>query len=375
MLAALFLLALADDVDLRIKEFTEAMKAAKSDDDRIAAVQALGKARHLKAAQKLAQVVGGPYPDAVKVAACDAIGRIGDPKAGPALQNVLNAYTAVVASDNPKQAGEQEVAKAIIRALGAIRDRSAVPKLVPILTKNNIPVIAETVRALGRIRDPACLDQLVRLHYAAMSPELGGAVNPRKPLAPDTLAALRRITGQKSLTSADDWTGWWRSNKGFAPPPEESLGGLFDVDTWALVSKKEELNLLGEVDLVLLDPALVTKDQLAGVKAIALSGDPKAALDKGFTGFVVAPEQAADMRKKFPRALLVSRDPRAAPHVNAILAEGLDPRKADAPLVEALKDARTRHNAAVLALFRKEDAQPAARFAKDQGFLPSVSRE
>lgn len=374
---ALLLLA-ADEADSRVKEFAEAMKAAKGDDERVTAIRTLAKTRHLKTAQKLGQVVTGPYSDPVKVAACDAIGRIGEVKVGPALQNALNFYTAVVASENPTKAGETEVAKAIIRALGSIRDRSAVPRLVPILTKNNIPVIAETVRALARIRDAGCMDQLVRLHYAAMSPELGATTNPRKSLAPETLAALRRITGQKTLTTADEWTNWWRTGKaGFSPPPEESLGGLPDVATWALYAGKGELEKLAGFDLVLLNPENYTKDQLSSLRAIALSGDPKAALDKGFAGFVVAPEQAAGMRKKFPRSLLVARGPdagKAAPYVNAVLLEGVDPRKPEAAVVDPLKDARSRHDTATLVVFVSEKKDDAAlRFARDNGFLSYVA--
>jgi len=376
----LTLLALApvlqDDAEARIREFTEAMKAAKSDADRVAAVRAAGRSRHYKVAQKLTQVVAGPYADEVRIAAADEIGRIGDPRVGPSLTATLNTYGMLLASENPRAGGQQAVAEAIVRALGSCRDRSCVPRLVQILTKNNIPLIAEAVRALAKIRDASCLDQLVRLHYAAMSLELGAAVNPRKPLAPETLMALRRITGQK-LTTADEWTGWWKTRKaGFVVPPEESVGGLPpDVRSWAIYSGKGELEPLQKFGLVLLDPAQYGKEELADLRAIALSGDPKAALDKGFAGFVVSAEQAAEMRKKFPRAILVARgDPaRAAPHVNALLVEGLDPRKPDEKTVADLKEAHSRQDTVILALFvtdKANEIQDAARFCREAGFMP-----
>src|SRR5207248_4366551 len=58
------------------------------------------------------------------------------------------------------------------------------------------------------------------------SSDLVGAQNIRKPLAPDTLVALRRITGEK-LTTPDEWNKWYKSVGGkVMVPPEESLGGL-----------------------------------------------------------------------------------------------------------------------------------------------------
>ncbi len=377
LISALVALApAADDADARVKELTEAMKAARSDADRVAAVRAAARTRHVKVAQKLIQIVAGPYSDEVKIAAADAIGKIGDPRVGPALTAALNSYGMLLANEQAKAGSQQQVAEAIVRALGSCRDRSCVPRLVQILTKNNIPLIAEAVRALAKIRDPSCLDQLVRLHYAAMSLEMGAAVNPRKPLAPETLAALRRITGQK-LTTADEWTNWWRANKaGFVVPPEESVGGLPpDVRGWAIYSGEGEVESLEKFGLVLLDPARYGKEALADLRAIALSGDPEAALKSGFAGFLVDADRAAEARKKFPKALLVARgDPaKAAPHVNAILVEGLDPKKPDEKTVAVLKEARARHDAAILALFvtdKENEIREAARFCRDAGFLP-----
>jgi len=206
---------------------------------------------------------------------------------------------------------------------------------------------------------------------------MGSAVNPRKPLAPHTLMALRRITGQK-LTSSEEWNSWWKANRaGFTVPPEESLGGLPpDVLTWAIYSGTGELEALRRFDLVLLDPARYGKEELADLRAIALSGDPEEALRKGFAGFVVSAEAAAEARRKFPRALLVARggDPRkAAPHVNALMVENLDPRKPDGSLLADLREARARHDTAILALFatdQENEIREAVRFCREAGFLP-----
>jgi HEAT repeat protein len=374
LLAALALPLPQEDVETRLKEFAEAMKAAKADPERLAAIQTLAQTRHLKAAQKLTQLLAGPYSETVKAGAADAVGKIGDPKAGPGLQALLGTFGGLLSSENPNRPGDQKVAEAIVRALGTIRDRSAVKQLTDLLISNNIPLMAEACRSLAKIRDPGCLPGLLKLHYAANSPEAGGAVNPRKPLAPETLAALRRITGQKH-TTPDDWNKWYRTvGRTFVPPPEESLGGLPpEVQSFAVYSGKGELAALWRFDLVFVNPENYTKAELSRLRAVALGGDPQAAMDKGCAGFVVDPAEAAERRKKFPRALLVARgDPGAgAAHVNAVLVEGLDPRRNDAAALEPYKEARARHDTAVLAVFvlEKKDEPAAARFARDHGFL------
>jgi hypothetical protein len=368
LLAVLFVVQ--DDVDARIKDFAEAMKAAKSDADRVAAIQAAGQVRALKMASKLVQVAAGPYAPEVRVAACDAVGRIGDAKSGPALQGVLNSFGGLLSSENPNRAGDQRVAEAVVRAIGSVRDRSAVKQLSGLLISNNIPLMGEICRTLGKLRDPSCLGNLLKLHYAANAPEGVGAQNVRKPLAPDTLAALRKITGQP-YTTPDEWNDWYRKvGSSFQPPPEESLPGLVDVRSFAVYTGKGERAVLEKYDLVFLDPANWTKSELGPLKAIALSGDLKAALDKGFAGAVVEAAKAPELRKKFPRALLVVRGPdaNAAPHVNAFLLEGV---AADDPLLALVKNLRSRHDNAVLAAFVADAKEAPARLklAKDQGFL------
>jgi len=233
--------------------------------------------------------------------------------------------------------------------------------------------MAEVVQALGKIRDPQCMDGLLKLHYAANAPEGVGAQNIRKPLAPHTLEALRRITGEK-LTTPDEWNKWYKSVGGrVAVPPEESLGGLPpEVKRFAVYGGKGEVAALRRFDLVLLNPDNYTKDELSNLfRPIALSGDPKAAMDRGFAGFVCDPDQAAELRKKFPRALIVARG-KAAAGANAILVDDLDLAKPDEKALDSLKDAHARNDAVTLAVFvseKKEDLQAAAALAKKHSFL------
>lgn len=376
LLAAL--LAAPADINTRLKEFAAAMKAAKSDDDRIDAINTLARTRHVKAASKIVQVIRVPYSARVRVAAADAVGRIGYPRSGRELQAVLNTFGTLLASENPNRPDGQKVLEAVVQAMGACRDRSCVPRLVQLLSKNNIPLMREAVKALTKIRDASCLEPLIRLHYAANSPEGGGATNPRKPLAPHTLQALHTLTRDTSISSADDWKKWWRTyGRAFRLPPEASLGGLpSEFGCFAVYTGTGETDALRQFDFVLIKGENYTKKRdLENVRAIALSGDPKKVLRNGFIGFVVEAKDAAAMRKKYPGAFLVCRtaDAQALSHVNAILVENLDPRKPDKAAVDALKDAMVRSKVAVLALFTAAgdaDAAEAIKFARTEGFIP-----
>src|SRR6185436_10626013 len=135
---------------------------------------------------------------------------------------------------------------------------------------------------------------------------------------------------------------------------------------------KGEIAVLRRFDLVLLNPENYAREELANLfRPIAFSGDPKAAMDRGFAGFVCDPDQAADLRKKFPRAVIIARGKGAA-GINAVLVEDLDLKNPDDKALESLKDARSRYEAPTLAVFvsdKKEDAPAAAALAKRHPFL------
>jgi hypothetical protein len=138
---------------------------------------------------------------------------------------------------------------------------------------------------------------------------------------------------------------------------------------------KGELATLRKFDLVLLNPENYTKEELSNLfRPIALSGEAKAAMDKGFAGFVCEPEQAAELRKKFPRALVIARGgaKSAGASANAILIDDLDLKKPDEKVLDELKDAYSKNDAATLAIFisdKKEDVQAAAALDKKHAFL------
>jgi hypothetical protein len=371
--AVLIALAPQDDVDAKLKEFADTMKSAKGDADQIRAVNDLAATRAYKAATKLLQVVAGPYSEAVRVAAADAIGKIGDVRAGAGLMGFVSSLGPVLKSEVPSRGVDQKVGEAAVRAVGTLRDKSATKQLAGMTISANVPLMSEVVQALGKIRDPGCMEALLKLHYAANAPEGVGAQNIRKPLAPHTLEALRRITGEKH-TTPDEWNKWYKSVGGrVVVPPEESLGGLPpEVKSFAVYGGKGEVAVLRRFDLVLLNPENYAREDLANLfRPIALSGEPKAAMDKGFAGFVCDPDQAPDLRKKFPRAIIIARGKGAA-GINAILVEDLDLKKPDDKALESLKDAHARYEAPTLAVFvseKKEDGPAAAQLAKRHPFL------
>jgi HEAT repeat protein/cyclophilin family peptidyl-prolyl cis-trans isomerase len=49
-----------------------------------------------------------------------------------------------------------------VKGLGAIKDRAALPVLMPLLTSGTRNVLIETIRACGRIGDPACAEPLMK---------------------------------------------------------------------------------------------------------------------------------------------------------------------------------------------------------------------
>src|SRR5262249_41953069 len=53
------------------------------------------------------------------------------------------------------------------KGLGALKDRAAVPALMPLLSSGAPPVVIEVVRALGKIADPAGVAPLLKLVQTA----------------------------------------------------------------------------------------------------------------------------------------------------------------------------------------------------------------
>src|SRR4029453_742054 len=80
-----------DDIDAKLKEFADAMKASQGDADQIRAITDLAATPASKAPTKLPQVGAGPSSGAGRVAAADAIGKIGDVRAGAGLMGFVSS--------------------------------------------------------------------------------------------------------------------------------------------------------------------------------------------------------------------------------------------------------------------------------------------
>src|SRR5262245_34050765 len=171
MLAVLLMFALQDDIDTKLKEFADSMKASKGDAEQIKAVNELAATRAFKASTKLLQVVAGPYSESVRIAAADAIGKIGDVRAGAGLMGFVSSLGPVLKSEVPSRVVDQKVGEAAVRAVGTLRDKSATKQLTGMTISANVPLMIEVVDALGKIRDPQCMEGLLKLHYAANAPE------------------------------------------------------------------------------------------------------------------------------------------------------------------------------------------------------------
>jgi HEAT repeat protein/cyclophilin family peptidyl-prolyl cis-trans isomerase len=79
-----------------------------------------------------------------------ALQRLENPRALPALLTLAkdpNAYTRAFA----------------VKGLAALKDRAALPVLMPLLSSGERSVLVETIRALGRIGDPSAATPLIRL--------------------------------------------------------------------------------------------------------------------------------------------------------------------------------------------------------------------
>ena len=171
-----------------------------------------------------------------------ALQRLGDARALPALLTLAkdqNPYARAFA----------------VKGLAALKDRAALPVLMPLMSSGERTVLIETVRALGRIGDPSAAEPLLRiLHDAAADPHvrleavgaIGGIHQPvvfdalldmlEDPSPPMRAAALRSIATFDAehfvtILSGLDLDSHWNVRGALATvlgtlPPEDGLPRL-----------------------------------------------------------------------------------------------------------------------------------------------------
>lgn len=142
---------ISESRDLRL--ITKLAEAVKDDDlytIRLTAITALGHLRDPSSTKTLIKALSDPS-SAVRVAAANALGAIGDRKATTALRSLL------------QERHNEQARMAAINALGKLKDPAAVPELLEIINDEGDEWSARkaSVEALGEIRDTRAVDSLV----------------------------------------------------------------------------------------------------------------------------------------------------------------------------------------------------------------------
>jgi HEAT repeat protein len=287
----------------------------------------------------------------VRAQAALALGEIGDPAAaGP-----LVAAVDVAAKDRDGHEANRQIAG----ALGALRAREAVPRLVELTRAADPFTQVAAVDALGRIRDPAAVEPLSAL---ALDPAAEPVV------AKKALVALGAIADPRAAHAVLEMLFEERPGVSFFPEAAfaaSQLGGPVAAPLLAVldgagppaVARARErgvpdgllvaraVQVLGDVG----DPAVVP----ALVRKLAWSGDARlAGFVKAFSADALARLRAAEavaplsaalarepdpaVRARFAAALGVLGDPAALPALRAAAASP------DAPVREAAAEALSR---------------------------------
>lgn len=153
------------------------------DEVRRAAVTALGLVADARATAALSLLVRDPKLTAL---AAEALGRIGDAGALPALVRVLK-----------ERRGDEKALESAFAALGKIKSASAVSALLPYLADEDPRVATWAADALGRIGDRRAADPLV----VALRRE-------DRDLKDMAVWALQEITGKSLGDDPERWDAW-----------------------------------------------------------------------------------------------------------------------------------------------------------------------
>jgi hypothetical protein len=172
--------------------------------ERIDAIEALAKSESGSASSLVARMLRDSSPE-VRAAAARALGARGDRTALAALR-----WAADELDDDPTTLA------AVCAGLGATGSRAAVEPLGDVARQemSRRPRVARAaIEALGAVRDPESVETLLGLLSTATPSQTDRTTNTgqRELLAP-IRASLRRLTGQR-LVSSSAWSAWWRRNE------------------------------------------------------------------------------------------------------------------------------------------------------------------
>ncbi len=227
LLATLLLSAQADaQADAAIDAFKKAY-ATDSSADRAAAAAQLGKTPHAKTLSILKGLLTKDEAT-VRAAAARALGTFEDHRK-EALVALLNAL-----SPNAREPG---ALAAVLDAIGKVGDASAAPAVHRYFDERDPRVAQSSYEATGAIGSAGSVDPLIeylkKLEQKAVSRPGNVDANPNgngvivsgdyalrqraEKLIPEVNKALARITGQNFM-SAKDWQAWWSQNRATFKP-------------------------------------------------------------------------------------------------------------------------------------------------------------
>jgi HEAT repeat protein len=158
-------------------------------------VRAVGNARDAKAAGRLVPLVtAGPFPVAEEAA--NALARCSS-----------RSLVGKIASVAQKSQGEPLLLLPLVKALGRTRDRKTVKVLASCALGNPNPAVAVAcARALGGVRERSAVSALIRILVEA---EVAG----RSPLLSVARSSLASLTRASPGRTGADWKAWWAKNR------------------------------------------------------------------------------------------------------------------------------------------------------------------
>ena len=211
---------LQDPADAAANEAVGAFKTEYKTPDvkkRAAAAGTLGKVQHFRILKILARLLVADLPE-VRIATADALGRWSEHKA-----NVVGGLRAALQPNSKNPVAHA----AIVRALGNLRDLSAIRDVDNRLNHRDAVVSAAAIEAAGKLQSVTAMDRLISLlrsieQAGKQQVSSDGSVRRRKVTPeertrynlqkPRIFKAFKEITGQ-SFKNSDQAGSWWNKNR------------------------------------------------------------------------------------------------------------------------------------------------------------------
>lgn len=180
---------------------------AKTLDEKLAVVRALGARTEAQAGRLLVGVLGERPPE-VGIAAAQELALARHAKLVPQLAAAL-----------AQSKGQLRLEVELVDTLGATGDPAAVSALVALFHRNELVLVRRTLRALERIKAPASVKPMMRYMVELFPNKQTRELNPQqfpwtryRELSRPMLDALEAITG-KRFETLEEWQSWYNDNK------------------------------------------------------------------------------------------------------------------------------------------------------------------